>query len=84
MMAESKAIRQLRDADGKELPAYAWPGGYPMYYLDSGMAVLCPACANKWGEYSTDLDAYDINWEDPDLYCENCNGRIESAYAEED
>lgn len=26
--------------------------------------------------------ATDVNWEDGELYCDNCNDRIESAYAE--
>ena len=25
----------------------------------------------------------DVNWEDPDLYCVNCNARIEPTYGEE-
>lgn len=28
--------------------------------------------------------ACDINWEDPSLYCDECNVRIPSAYAEDD
>lgn len=27
------------------LQSYAWPGGYPLYYLDKGNNVLCPDCA---------------------------------------
>jgi hypothetical protein len=27
------------------LDAYAWPGGYPVYYLDKNNDVLCPKCA---------------------------------------
>ena len=26
----------------------------------------------------------DVNWEDTDLYCAHCSGRIESTYAEDD
>ncbi len=80
-------IEELRDKDGK-LPAYAWPGGYPIFYLASDNAVLCPKCAN---EYTPERDnekqlkpvVADINYEDASLYCENCNVRIESAYAED-
>lgn len=32
--------------DGK-LEAYAWPGGYPICYLDLEESILCPACATK-------------------------------------
>ncbi len=71
-----------------QLPSYAWPGGYPIFYLAKDNGVLCPKCANQ---YTPDRDsesqlepvAYGINWEDATLYCEHCNVRIESAYAEE-
>ena len=82
---------------GELLPAYAWPGGYPIYYIDKGGAVLCPACAEEeireWQDapedekdyYEDDLPiAADVNYEDPELWCEGCNERIESAYAEDD
>jgi hypothetical protein len=71
------------------LPAYAWPGGYPIYYLAKDNGVLCPKCANEYTPERDNPDqlapvAYDINWEDSQLFCENCNTRIESAaYAED-
>jgi hypothetical protein len=67
----------------EELPAYAWPGGYPLFYLDSENNVLCPTCANKL-DMSTGVTEYDVNWEDNTLYCDDCSARIESAYGEED
>lgn len=70
-----------RDDNGK-LSSHAWPGGYPIYYLDSENNVLCPDCANKDGMSSQPVAA-DINYEDPDLYCDDCSQRIESAYAED-
>ena len=66
-----------------KLPKWAWPGGYPLYYLDNENNVLCPACASKDG-YESEPVACDVNWEDPDLYCDDCGERIESAYAEEE
>ena len=33
-----------RNSDGT-FPAYAWPGGYPMLYLDGHNEVLCATCA---------------------------------------
>lgn len=75
--------------------SYAWPGGYPIYYLCTDGGVLCPKCVTK--EYvqikeSTlarakdgwALEGRDINYENPQLFCAHCNERIESAYAEED
>jgi hypothetical protein len=82
-----KITDEMRLSDGS-LPAYAWPGGYPIYYLAADNGILCPKCANA---YRPELDneaqlkpvQADVNYEDPSLYCEHCNLRIESAYAEE-
>lgn len=71
-----------RDDDGK-LSAYAWPGGYPIYYFDAEGNVLCPTCANKDG-YSSPVVAADVNYEDASLFCDDCSTRIESAYAEDE
>lgn len=73
--------------------AYAWPGGYPKFAVTSDGECLCCACVVK--EYKQILyavkhqlrdgwrvDWFDINWEDQDLYCDNCNAHIESAYGE--
>lgn len=71
----------LRDETGK-FPSWAWPGGYPLYYVDNENNILCPDCANKDG-MSTDVNDADVNWEDASLYCDDCSKRIESAYAED-
>ena len=74
--------------------AFAWPGGYPIFYVTSDGASLCPSCVTKeraqimrsTHERSRDgwaITGRDINWEDPELFCEHCDKRIESAYAEE-
>lgn len=75
------AIRELKYTNHGSLPSYAWPGGYPVFYFDSDNNTLCPNCANKTG-YSTYPTAYDVNYEDDSLYCDDCSLRIESAYAE--
>jgi hypothetical protein len=84
-----------RDEKGN-LPVYAWPGGYPIYYLVADDGILCPSCANtekavRLAEQddSPDFDQWrivagDINWEASDLYCDNCNERIQSAYGEDE
>ena len=78
------------DCNGRrrETPdAYAWPGGYPLYYVDRDGAALCAVCA---GHAAGDSDfrrrpcAVDANWEDAEMFCADCSGRIESAYAEDD
>jgi hypothetical protein len=79
-------LTDIRDSDGK-LPAYAWPGGYPVVYMEKDNGILCPKCAN---EYNADRDnedqlqpvAYFIHYEGPAEQCERCNAEIESAYGE--
>jgi hypothetical protein len=72
---------------------YAWPGGYPLYFITSdGAALSFKAVHREWrnivsahlrsdtrcGWHIADCD---INWEDSDLYCDHTGERIESAYA---
>lgn len=75
-----------RDDDGK-LSKWAWPGGYPIYYLDKDNSTLCPTCANKSDSDDELLNfrpiAAGINYEDAYLFCDDCGERIESAYREE-
>jgi hypothetical protein len=86
----TSGMREQADAEGK-LDAYAWPGGYPIFYVVNDSDVCCVGCANDhetglsvFGVKGRDLiSGSDINWEDPDLWCD-CGGRIESAYAEPD
>ena len=82
-VAERIQVPTTMRSDGTlTLDANAWPGGYPMFYLDSDNSALCPDCASKDG-YTAPIVAYGVNWEDPSLYCEDCSKRIESAYTED-
>ena len=67
---------------------YAWPGGYPLYAITDDGGALCSKCCrsefrliaesdNGDGWHITDIT---VNYEDPDLYCDNCGELIESAY----
>jgi hypothetical protein len=88
-------INALRDELG-HLPAYAWPGGYPIYYLAADNGTMCPKCANSTDCNRPDLDpecpdddqwrivAYGIHWEGAPIICANCNSEIESAYGDPD
>ena len=81
---KNRHLAHIRGSDRK-LPKYAWPGGYPMFYVTKRGNVLCPDCANAEGKDSDDPPvAHDANWEDPNLYCDACSQRIESAYAEDE
>jgi hypothetical protein len=77
-----------KNEDGT-FPSYAWPGGYPLYYLLADSEVICPDCANqKNGSLaSTDTDdeqwrivGQEVHWEGMSMYCVHCNKEIESAY----
>lgn len=61
-----------------ELPALAFPGAYPLYYI-AERDILCSECATKRVE---DVTAHDIHWEGVPMICDDCNGQIESAYGE--
>lgn len=78
-----------REEDGT-LPAYAWPGGYQMYYLLADDGTICPPCANgqngslaseKAEDKQWKITAADINYEDDDLFCDHCNAKIPAAYS---
>ena len=76
-----KADKLPRDTDGK-LSSWAWPGGYPVYYMDAQGNTLCPDCARRDIDDSQRVVAAAVNWEGASLYCDDCSRRIESAYAE--
>jgi hypothetical protein len=74
---------------------YAWPGGYPYYFVTSDGAALSwlsvqnnrrailEAIANKLRD-GWRVIGMDINWEDSALYCDDTGERIGSAYAEDE
>lgn len=83
----SETIQWLKDEHNGTLPAFAWPGGYPIYYLAKDNGVLCPKCANEFkSERDNDEQlkpvAYEIHWEGQPLSCEHCNAEIASAYGD--
>jgi hypothetical protein len=72
---------------------YAWPGGYPLFFVTHDCAALSfkavkenrrqilHAIANKSHD-GWRVIGLEINWEDPDLYCEHTGDPIPSAYGE--
>jgi hypothetical protein len=38
---------QVTRDDKGELDSYAWPGGYPIFYMTKDNSVLCADCANR-------------------------------------
>jgi len=74
---------------------FAWPGGYPMYFITDDGAALSWQSAQRnrrlilesIAQGSKDgwrVVAAEINWEDAELYCDDTGERIQSAYAEDD
>lgn len=74
--------------------AYAWPGGYPLFFITSDGDTLSFETVRK--EIKQVLQAIrdndnggwrvigvDVNWEDLELFCDHSGDRIESAYAED-
>lgn len=74
---------------------YAWPGGYPRYFVcadgealsfDSAklnQALIVDAIRDNEPRSEWRVIGCEINWEDPDLVCAHSGGRIESAYGED-
>lgn len=88
------SISDFRKAYNQGLNKYAWPGGYPTFWIMSDGGCVSFDCAKS--ERRQMLEslaskandgwrpvALEINWEDPDLYCDHTGKRIESAYAED-
>jgi len=72
---------------------YAWPGGYPLYFVTSDGAALSFEAAENESALIEDsianeindgwrVVAAEINWEYSELYCDHTGKRIESAYCE--
>lgn len=79
--------------------AYAWPGGYPLYfvvsdgeamsfeYAKANADLIRAAIADNGKDYwqaEWRVIGCEVNWEDASLYCCGNNKRIESAYAEDE
>lgn len=73
---------------------YAWPGGYPLYFvMDDGEPMSFAAVGDNFERVRDSMErqygngwrvvAVAVNWEDPELYCSETGERIPSAYAED-
>ena len=84
-------------SSGKELCStlrageYAWPGGYPLYFIAGDGESLHFKCV-KENLYSCiysirhssrdgwDIVGCEVNYEDEEMMCGHCGDKIESAY----
>ena len=74
---------------------WAWPGGYPLYFITSdGAALSFDAVRSEYRQVINAVRhrlndgwrvvAVEINYEDSDLYCDHTGQRIESAYGDDE
>lgn len=81
------------DINREPLPSFAWPGGYPLFYLCNDGGILCPDCMNSEIVQIDDstrtrsrdgwnVAACDAHYEGPPLPCDHCGHEIESAYGD--
>lgn len=92
MSTEHDARVALRRSVGAEepqsVPAYAWPGGYPIGYVTDDGEMLCADCVNTRTEvhYAGDADGWRVDgflafgattdYPDDDERCAHCNAVI--------
>jgi hypothetical protein len=60
----------------------AWPGGYTIEFTTDSGDVFCADCAKKYfimEKRDISANTYD---EGPTMYCDDCNGEIESSYGD--
>jgi hypothetical protein len=76
---------------------WAWPGGYPCYFITADGAALSFEALKRRGTLRNILEAIrdkddrsgwrvvalDVNWEDDNLFCDDTGGRIDCAYPKE-
>jgi hypothetical protein len=90
-----QALKRVRKAIGlpvnrEELPAFAWPGGYPILYIFADGGTCCPKCANanidqiaaegrnSHGGWA--LGGFYLHMKGEPDACDHCNAEMESAY----
>lgn len=85
-------VKEFREA--LKAGQYTSVGSYPLFFITADGGALHHKCAKKYEpeivEAIEDEDrrggwrviAQDVNWEDSDLRCDQCNKRIESAYGD--
>jgi len=74
---------------------WAWPGGYPLYFITSdGAALSFDAVRSEYRQVINSIRhrmndgwrvvAVDINYEDSGLYCDHTGQRIQCAYGDDE
>jgi len=96
MVKRNPSLQEIKQAIRDK---YAWPGGYPLYFImgdeeslsiDSARENWREICAAYIAPHTLILprewivSGIDINYEHPALFCVHSGNRIESAYAEDE
>ena len=81
-MANPPSIAHLLEVWNGKLPAFAFPGDYPIVYVDGYHNDVCPDCAQELlgDEYGQAPTYWYIHQEGASVFCAECNAEIESAY----
>jgi len=91
-MNNASIVIELASLESSKLEGYAWPGGYPLFYITQDGGALCPDCAREAESEGLTSDPDDPQWyiiacqtnlENTTLYCDHCNKHIESAYGDD-
>jgi hypothetical protein len=70
----------------KQLPKYSnQPNfvGYPLWYVIDDYKCQCNECATISKSEGHSVEEQ-VNWDDSNLWCDECSEKIESAYADEE
>ena len=89
LLENEMTVQQLKETIRSG--AYAWPGGYPKYFVtDDGGALSFDSVRENFRLVLDSVKhkrndgwravACDINWEDENLYCCDSGKKIEPAY----
>lgn len=91
-MSLSDIERRVGKEPDKPWPAYAWPGGYAIFYLADDGELICADCMETQTEihFDGDADGWRIDaagpfgatedYPDHDETCAHCNKVIQEAY----
>ena len=86
-----KAIEEVKDLIRNP---YCFPGGYAKVLVMADGEYLCADCAKENFKLIVAATKYgardgwqalgcDVNWEDPDCYCANCNKHLPCEYGDD-
>lgn len=91
----NESFTTAKFAEYLENGMFAFPGGYPMYFITRDGCALSFDAAEEQREQIIDaineprsntqweVISVEVNWEDTSLYCEHTGKLIPSAYGEE-